>query len=140
MKVPGSLKLIGISMLVVAGLAACDKPGPAETAGEKLDQAADKVGEKMAQTADTVGDKLGTQSAKAGVAIDDTEITSKVKAAIFAEPGLSTLQISVATVKGLVTLSGSVDSLQNSHRARELASAVQGVNEVDNRLVVKSNK
>ena len=140
MKVPGSLKLIGISMLVVAGLAACDKPGPAETAGKKLDQAADKVGEKMAQTADTVGDKLGAQSAKAGVAIDDTEITSKVKAAIFAEPGLSTLQISVATVKGLVTLSGSVDSLQNSHRARELASAVQGVNEVDNRLVVKSNK
>jgi hyperosmotically inducible protein len=129
MKVPGSLKLIGISMLVVVGLAACDKPGPAETAGKKLDQAAD-----------TVGDKLGAQSAKAGVAIDDTEITTKVKAAIFAEPGLKTLQISVATVKGLVTLSGSVDSLQNSRRAKELASAVQGVNEVDNRLVVKSNK
>jgi hyperosmotically inducible protein len=140
MKVPGSLKLIGISMLVVVGLAACDKPGPAETAGKKLDQTADKVGEKIAQTADTVGDKLGAQSAKAGVAIDDTEITSKVKAAIFAEPGLKTLQISVATVKGLVTLSGSVDSLQNSHRAKELASAVQGVNEVDNRLLVKSNK
>lgn len=129
MKLPGSLKLIGVSMLVVVGLAACDKPGPAENAGKKLDQAAESV-----------GDKLGAQSAKAGVVIDDTEITSKVKAAIFAEPGLKTLQISVDTVRGLVTLSGSVDSLQNSHRAKELASAVQGVNEVNNRLVVKSNK
>jgi hyperosmotically inducible periplasmic protein len=129
MKVIESCKLIGISMLLVVGLAACDKPGPAETAGKKIDQTADKVGEKM-----------GEQGAKAGVAIDDTEITAKVKAAIFAEPGLKTLQISVDTVKGVVTLSGSVDSLPNSNRAKELANAVTGVNHVENRLAVKSNK
>lgn len=128
MKVIESCKLIGVSTLLVFGLAACDKPGPAETAGKKIDQTADKVSEKM-----------GEQSAKAGVAIDDTEITTKVKAAIFAEPGLKTLQISVDTVKGVVTLSGSVDTPSNSNRARELASAVAGVNGVENRLVVKSN-
>ncbi|KXS31206.1 MAG: Transport-associated protein [Candidatus Gallionella acididurans] len=127
MKLHRNFKLTGLLMLLVVGLVACEKPGPAETAGKKIDQ-----------TADRVGDKLSEQSTKAGVAIDDTEITSKVKAAIFAEPGLKTLQISVDTVKGLVTLSGSVDSLTNSHRAKELASAVQGVNEVENRLVVKS--
>jgi hyperosmotically inducible periplasmic protein len=124
-----SFKLAGVSMLLIVGLAACEKPGPAETAGKKIDQTADKVGEKM-----------GEQSAKAGVAIDDTEITTKVKAAIFAEPGLKTLQISVDTVKGVVTLSGSVDSQTTSNRARELASAVTDVNSVENRLVVKSNK
>jgi hyperosmotically inducible periplasmic protein len=129
MKVIESCKLIGVSMLLVVGLAACEKPGPAETAGKKIDQTADKV-----------GDTLGSQGAKAGVAIDDTEITAKVKAAIFAEPGLKTLQISVDTVKGVVTLSGSVDSLSNSNRAKELASAVTGVNHVENRLAVKSNK
>jgi osmotically-inducible protein OsmY len=129
MKVIESCKLIGVSMLLVVGLAACEKPGPAETAGKKIDQ-----------TADQVGDKLGAQGAKAGVAIDDTEITAKVKAAIFAEPGLKTLQISVDTVKGVVTLSGSVDSLSNSNRAKELANAVTGVNHVENRLAVKSNK
>jgi hyperosmotically inducible periplasmic protein len=134
-----STKLVCVSMLLVVGLAACDKPGPAETAGKKLDQTADKVGEKIGAAADTVGDKLGAQSTKAGVAIDDTEITSKVKAAIFAEPGLKTLQISVDTVKGVVTLSGSVDTRTNSNRAKELASAVTGVNGVENRLVVKSN-
>jgi len=53
---------------------------------------------------------MAEQSEKAGVAIDDAEITTKVKAAIFAEPGLKTLQISVDTIKGVVTLSGSVDS------------------------------
>lgn len=124
-----NLKLIGISMLLVVGLAACNRPGPAETAGKKIDQTADKVSEKM-----------GEQSAKAGVAIDDTEITTKVKAAIFAEPGLKTLQISVDTIKGVVTLSGSVDSQASSNRTRELASAVAGVRDVENRLVVKSNK
>ena len=138
MKVAENLKLIGVTTLLIVGLAACDKPGPAETVGKNIDQAADKVGEKMGEAADKVGDKLGAQSAKAGVAIDDTEITAKVKAAIFAEPGLKTLQISVDTVKGIVTISGSVDSLSNSNRAKSLAGAVVGVKEVENRLVVKS--
>jgi len=139
MKVAENIKLIGISLLMVAGLAACDKPGPAETAGRKIDQTVDKVGEKMGSAADNVGDKLGAQTAKAGVAIDDAEITSKVKAAIFAEPGIKTLQVSVDTVRGVVTLSGSVDSQSISDRARELASAVAGVSDVENRLMVKSN-
>jgi hyperosmotically inducible periplasmic protein len=138
MKIAENIKLIVVSMLLLSGLAACDKPGPAETAGKKIDQTADKVGESMGKAADTVGDKLGAQSAKAGVAIDDTEITGKIKAAIFAEPGLKTLQISVDTVKGVVTLSGSVDTRSNSNRAKELASAVAGVRDVENRLTVKS--
>jgi hyperosmotically inducible periplasmic protein len=127
MKVSENFKLIGISMLFVVGLTACNKPGPAETAGKKIDQTADEAGKKM-----------GEQGEKVGVAIDDTEITAKVKAAIFAEPGLKTLQISVDTVKGVVTLSGSVDSLPSSNRAKELAGAVAGVNKVENRLVLKS--
>jgi len=139
MKVAENIKLIGVSLLMVVGLAACDKPGPAETAGRKIDQTVDKVGEKIGSAADNVGDKLDAQTAKAGVAIDDAEITSKVKAAIFAEPGIKTLQVSVDTVKGVVTLSGSVDSQPISNRASELAGAVAGVSDVENRLVVKSN-
>jgi hyperosmotically inducible periplasmic protein len=140
MKAFVNLKLIGISMLFVAGLAACDKPGPAETAGKKIDQTVDKAGQKMGDAADTVGDKMSAQSAKAGVAIDDTEITTKVKAAIFAEPGLKTLQISVDTVKGVVTLTGSVNSQANSDRARALAAAVADVKKVENKLVIKPKK
>lgn len=149
MKTPYRFKLVAMSVLLAAGLAACDKPGPAETAGKKIDQTAETAGKKIEQTAesagktinqatDKVGDKLGEQGAKAGVAIDDTEITAKVKAAIFAEPGLKTLQISVDTIKGVVTLTGSVDSPQSSDRAKELAGAVAGVTQVDNRLVAKA--
>ena len=139
MKVSENFKLIGISLLFAVGLSACNKPGPAETAGKKIDQTADAAGKNISETADKVGEKLGEQGTKAGVAIDDAEITTKVKAAIFAEPGLKTLQISVDTVKGVVTLSGSVDSRASSDRAKALAGAVAGVNKVENRLVPKSN-
>ena len=151
MKTLHNFKLLGIAILLAAGLAACDKqPGPAESAGKMIDQTAadagkkisetaDKVGEKVDATAEKVGDKMSAQSEKTGVAIDDTEITAKVKAAIFAEPGLSTLQISVETVNGVVTLSGSVDTQANSDKAKALASAVSGVKDVDNKLALKSS-
>ena len=141
-----NLKPIGILILVVAGLTACDQPNPAETAGKKIDQTADDAGKKIGEVADkagqamdvavtSAGKNIGEQGIKAGVAIDDAEITARVKAAIFAEPGLRTLQISVDTVKAVVTLTGSVDSPASSDRAKALAGAVAGVNEVINKLV-----
>lgn len=129
MNMSGSLKLTGISMLLVVGLAACEKPGPAETAGKNIDR-----------TMDQAGQKIGNAAEKAGVAIDDTEITAKIKAAFLAESGLKTLQISVDTVKGVVTLSGSVDTQTHSDLARAMAGAVSGVSKVNNQLVVKSRK
>lgn len=140
MNVTGNCKLMGMSVLLALGLAACNKPGPAESAGKKLDQAVSEAGNKISDTSDKAADKLGEQGDKASVGIDDTEITAKVKAAIFAEPGLKTLQISVDTVKGVVTLSGSVDTQQNSDTARMLASGVSGVREVKNHLMVKPGK
>jgi hyperosmotically inducible protein len=138
-------KLVVVSMAIAAGLVACDKPNPAETAGQKIDQAAEKAGEKMEQAAEKAGekmeqaaDKLGAQSEKAGEVFDDAAITAKVKAAIFAEAGLKVLQINVDTAEGVVTLSGSVDTQQNSDKAKEIAGAVAGVKEVENKLEVKS--
>ncbi len=138
MKLLDTLKLSGMAMLFAFGLAACDKLEPAENAGKTLDQAASDAGKKIVDTVDKVGEKMNEQNAKAVVVIDDAEITAKIKAAIFAEPGLKTLQISVDTVKGAVTLSGSVDSRANSNMAKGLAGAVSGVNEVHNQLVLKS--
>ncbi|MDP2144760.1 MAG: BON domain-containing protein [Gallionella sp.] len=140
MKTLANLKLIGISTLLVAGLAACDNtpPGPAESAGKKIDQSVENAGQKMGEASDKVATSMAEQSNKAGAVIDDAEITTKVKAAIFAEPGLKTLQIGVDTVKAVVTLSGSVDSQQNSDRASALAGAVSGVDRVENRLAIKA--
>ena len=138
MRLAASLKSIGISLLFTLGLAACNKPGPAERAGEKIDQSVTDASKKINETADKVGEKLDAQGAKTAVAIDDAKITAKIKAAFMVEPGLKTLRISVTTVKGVVALSGSVDSQQSSDRAKALAGAVAGVNEVENRLVITS--
>jgi osmotically-inducible protein OsmY len=72
-----------------------------------------------------------------GEYIDDTTITSKVKAAVLAEPGLKTLQIGVETYKDVVQLSGFVDSGDAKSRAGAVALAVPGVKSVRNNLVVK---
>jgi hyperosmotically inducible protein len=136
-----NFKLLGISLLLAAslaaGLTACDQPGPAETAGKKLDDAANRTGEKIEDAVDKMGEKLHEKSDKAGVAMDDAEITTKVKSAIYSEPGLKTLRISVDTKKGVVTLTGSVDSQAGFDRTRALAESVGGVKEVINTLQVK---
>ena len=114
-------------MLSTIGLTACGRQGsgPAETAGKNVDQAA--------QATDNAVDKAATNT---GQALSDTAITSKVKAAILAEPGLKTLQINVETNNGMVTLTGMVNSRGNSDKAVAIAGSVEGVKGVSNRLTV----
>ncbi len=92
---------------------------------------------KIEQTVDKVGEKLNEKSDKVSVALDDAEITTKVKSAIYSEPGLKTLRISVDTIAGVVTLTGSVDSQSSFDRTRALAESVAGVKEVANQLQIK---
>lgn len=75
--------------------------------------------------------------ASTGQYVDDSVITSKVKANIFEEPSLKTLQINVKTFKGVVQLSGFVDSSQSVTRAGQVAATVDGVRSVENDLIVK---
>lgn len=77
------------------------------------------------------------KQASVGEYVDDTVITTKVKAAIFDEPTLKTMQISVETFKGEVQLSGFVNSTQSVNKAGELARSVGGVKGVKNDLIVK---
>jgi len=72
-----------------------------------------------------------------GEYVDDSAITTKVKAAIFNEPALKVFQINVETFKGEVQLSGFVDTAQTVKKAGEVARGVKGVNSVKNNLIVK---
>jgi osmotically-inducible protein OsmY len=72
-----------------------------------------------------------------GQYVDDSVITTKVKTAIFKEDSLKTLQINVKTYKGVVQLSGFVDSSENVAKAADVAKRVEGVASVENSLVVK---
>jgi len=72
-----------------------------------------------------------------GQYVDDSVITTKVKAAIFNESTLKTLQINVKTYQGVVQLSGFVDSAQSVRKAGEVARQVENVKSVQNDLIVK---
>jgi osmotically-inducible protein OsmY len=72
-----------------------------------------------------------------GEKVDDSVITTKVKAAILDEPTLKVFQINVETFKGEVQLSGFVDNAQSVKKAGEVARGVKGVKSVKNNLIVK---
>jgi hyperosmotically inducible protein len=118
---------VGVLILAAAGLAACSSPesGPAETAGQNLDQAAQAAGEVVGGAAEQVGR-----------AISDTAITAKIKAAILAEPGLKVMQIDVETTNGVVMLTGTVDSRSDRDKAGLIAAGTDGVKDVENQLTV----
>jgi osmotically-inducible protein OsmY len=78
-----------------------------------------------------------TSHESAGEYIDDSVITTRVKSAFLGEESLKSMQIGVETYKGVVQLSGFVDSRQAVHRAGEVASHVKGVRSVKNDLAVK---
>lgn len=72
-----------------------------------------------------------------GEYVDDTVITTKVKAAILAEPGLKSAEINVETFKGKVQLSGFVNSKTDIDKAVEVTRTVKGVTSVSNDMRLK---
>ena len=72
-----------------------------------------------------------------GEYIDDTVITTKVKAAILDEPSLKSAEINVETFKGVVQLSGFVSSRASIDKATEVARRVNGVTSVRNDMRLK---
>ena len=77
------------------------------------------------------------QQTSTGEHIDDTVITTKVKTELANDNLLKSFQISVETRKGIVSLSGFVDSQYALDQAGRIARGVEGVKSVDNALIVK---
>ena len=72
-----------------------------------------------------------------GEYVDDSVITTKVKSLLASDDFLKSFQIGVETYKGIVQLSGFVNSQQSVNKAGEIASSVKGVKSVKNNLIVK---
>jgi osmotically-inducible protein OsmY len=72
-----------------------------------------------------------------GEYIDDSAITTKVKTALLADDDVSGLQVSVETFKGVVQLSGFVDTLAQAQKAEQIVRTVNGVQGVKNDIAVK---
>jgi osmotically-inducible protein OsmY len=78
-----------------------------------------------------------TTKESAGQFLDDTTITTKIKAALLSEPSMSTFEVNVETFKGTVQLSGFVTSKAAKDRADEIAKSTSGVKDVINNIILK---
>ena len=124
--------------LVTAALAstlivACGEREDA-TVGQQLDGASTEqraeAGQDMRSTGSEAADTMAIGAA-------DVAITAKVNAALAADEQLSALKIDVDTTNGQVELKGTAPNAAARDRATILASAVEGVVKVENRLTVE---
>jgi len=113
--------------LLVASLAACHESG-------KVDRS---VGQS-AHAVEKTGEGAGPAGPKETRPLNDTLITTRVKTALFRDPQASGFQISVHAYRGVVQLSGFIDTIDQKQRAGELAGRVEGVRAVHNDLIVTS--
>jgi osmotically-inducible protein OsmY len=120
----------------------------AQTAVDKTKAVASTVAQKTENMIDRAGDKTRAATAgtaattdraadKTAAAASDSVITTKVKASIFAEPELKSMGIHVETEKGVVMLSGFVNSKAEADKAVTAAKTVEGVTNVKSAIKVK---
>jgi hyperosmotically inducible protein len=76
-------------------------------------------------------------TASIGTDVDDSVITSKVKAALLANENIKSLDITVTTSKGAVMLSGFVNDKSQIDISVMIAKGIRGVTSVDNQFTVK---
>lgn len=120
-----------VAMLILGGaLAACDSgtPGATSPTNSAVPDATAEVGEKIEKAADQTGQVLS-----------DSAITAKAKLALANAPDLKSMDISVDTVQGRVTLTGHVPSETDIQKAGVVVSGLEGVKSVENKLTVKSS-
>ncbi|WP_275096893.1 BON domain-containing protein [Sedimenticola hydrogenitrophicus] len=87
--------------------------------------------------ASVIGCTSTAKQESTGEYIDDSVITTKVKAAILNEPTLKSAEINVETFKGVVQLSGFVNSQNDINKAVEITQGIKGVTSVKNSMRLK---
>ena len=134
MKLKPPVSLIVVTLAAgVLGVSACNQRSPSNTASTA------PAATPPATATERVADKASEATNKVAEVADDAVITTKVKTALLAEPGLKSLEISVDTKDGTVTLSGKVDSAEQRDRAKQVAQTAGGVKGIVDNLAVKSS-
>jgi hyperosmotically inducible periplasmic protein len=82
------------------------------------------------------GGSADAQKAAAAPVMDDTAVTTDVKAALAADPELKDQKINVQTEQGAVQLKGEIKSIVLRRKVETVVKAVKGVKSVDNQLVI----
>ena len=72
-----------------------------------------------------------------GEYVDDSAVTTKVKAELVKDKSVSATDVKVETFKGVVQLSGFVNTAAEKTQAETIAAGVSGVKSVENKITVK---
>ena len=146
---------LATSMILLVGLAACDKSSDGQTVGQKFDSVVTNAGQKATDaktkaeaSISTAGDAIKDATQKVEVSgsqaaismanqVDDAAISASVAAGFAKDADLSAIKIDVDTRNGSVTLYGPAPSATAKDRATAIAKSIKGVTAVDNKLVVK---
>jgi len=135
--------LIGAACLLAStSLVACKRAsgdtsnGPTGRADNTVGNDVKGVGKATEKTAKDIGQNLEEATNKAGNSAQDGWITTKVKTELTGA-GLDPLHLHVDTDDKVVTLSGTVDSAADAHKAVSAAKAVTGVRAVQDHIFVK---
>jgi len=108
-----------------------------QATGDKTRDTAATVADRTDRATDNTRDATRDATRGTAVAASDTAITTKVKANIFKEPDLKSMAIHVETEKGVVMLSGFVESKAEADKAVKVAKDVDGVTNVKSAIKVK---
>jgi hyperosmotically inducible periplasmic protein len=127
----------------VLALMACNKAPDDQSAGQKVDAAIAKVDAstdaakaQIERSAEDAKKSAGEATQAAATAMSDAALTVGVKASLAGDPELKATDIEVDTVSGRTALHGKAPNSAARERATQLASAVAGVQAVDNQLTV----
>jgi hyperosmotically inducible protein len=137
------LLALACSAAVLLALTACNKQDDGKTVGQSIDSGIAKTEQVAKDAGNTVKEAskeaqaAGSQAgASMGEKIDDVAITAKVSGSLAKDPDLSAIKINVDTKDGVVTLNGPAPNAAAKDKATAIAKQVQGVNSVNNQLMV----
>jgi hyperosmotically inducible protein len=78
------------------------------------------------------------QEKKVETSLNDSEITIKIKAILLNEKNINSLKVGVDTNKGIVTLTGFIDTEMNRAKVIKIVESVEGVSSVNSKNLVVS--
>ncbi len=121
-----------------ATLVACERRNPDQSGAQSSGDSAVTSGERSSGASEPSGTYSGSATGqRAGRTIDDSLITTKAKTALLADTTVKGSEIHVETDKGVVSLSGAVETEMQRDRAVSIVRGIDGVKGVDNKVTLK---
>jgi len=127
---------IALALTLAASLASGCKQSDTQRAEDEAKKAGDQATAALQQAGQEVKQGAEQLGREAKPLLDDATLTAKVKAKLAADPEVTAYTIDVDTSGAVVTLSGHVESADESAEAEKLARDTEGVQSVVNRLTV----